>query len=86
MTINDGRFRVNGGCGYVHKPPSVLALDEEYISGRRMLLLLKVLYGSCLPKQYGEAAGEGKALLPSSLYFLPFDPSTYAVFLGLLLK
>ena len=61
MTINDGRFRENGGCGYVQKPPSALAL--EYNNGRRMMLLLKVLYGSCLPKPYGEAAGEGKASL-----------------------
>lgn len=60
MTINDGRFRENGRCGYVHKPPGVLSL--EYNTSRRMLLL-KVICGSCLPKPYGEAAGEGKAYL-----------------------
>ncbi len=59
MTINDGRFRENGICGYVQKPQSVLSL--EYNNGRRMLLLLKVLFASCLPKPYGEAAGEGKS-------------------------
>lgn len=59
MTMNDGRFRENGGCGYVHKPPSVLSV--EYSTGRRMMLLLKVMYGSCLPKPSGEAAGEGEA-------------------------
>jgi len=28
-----------------------------------MMLLLKVMYGSCLPKPYGEAAGEGKVCI-----------------------
>ena len=57
MTINDGRFRENGCCGYVHKPPSVLA---QVVSGGRMSLRMKVLSGSVFPKPYGETAGEGK--------------------------
>merc|ERR1719491_1717241 len=36
MTINDGRFRENGSCGYVHKPPSVFATDVESSSGESM--------------------------------------------------
>ena len=57
MTINDGRFRENGCCGYVHKPPS----DYPQIStSRKILLQIKVLSGSVLPKPYGEAVGEGK--------------------------
>lgn len=73
MTMNDGRFRENGRCGYVHKPPGVLSLEFDTTS-RRMVLLLKVLYGSCLPKPNGEAAGEGKTklffTLPTILYHL----------------
>lgn len=57
MTINDGRFRENGGCGYVLKPPSVLSTDEEHSSGT-LSLRIKVLSGSCLPKPYGESVGE----------------------------
>jgi len=58
MTINDGRFRENGGCGYVIKPPSVFPTDEESNSGGKMMLRIKVLSGSCLPKPYGESVGE----------------------------
>ena len=57
MTINDGRFRENGCCGYVHKPPSV---SPQFNTGCKMLLQIKVLSGSALPKPYGEAMGEGK--------------------------
>lgn len=57
MTVNDGRFRENGCCGYVHKPPSV---SPQFNTDREMLLQIKVLSGSVLPKPYGEAVGEGK--------------------------
>lgn len=63
MTINDGLFLQNGGCGYVHKPPSVFPADRQFVSGRRTLRI-KVLSGSCLPKPYGESVGESK--IPSS--------------------
>jgi len=57
MNINDGRFR--GGCGYVHKPPNVLSSDGGSItSDNKMILRIKVLSGSCLPKPYGDSAGE----------------------------
>ena len=49
MTINDGRFRENGGCGYVPKTINTCA---------RMDLTIKVLAGSCLPKPFGEPSGE----------------------------
>ena len=55
MCINDGRFRENGGCGYVHKPPSTLP-DSD--SGKTMGLRIKVMSGSCLPKPLGESVGE----------------------------
>ena len=67
MTINDGRFRVNGCCGYVLKPPSLL---PKFNSGHRMLLQMKVLSGSVLPKPYGEAVGEGKGLKGQCLKIL----------------
>ena len=49
MTINDGRFRENGGCGYVPKTINTCV---------RMDLTIKVLAGSCLPKPFGEPSGE----------------------------
>jgi len=60
MTINDGRFRQNGGCGYVHKPARILLTEKESQPGGKMLLRIKVLSGSCLPKPFGESAGEGE--------------------------
>ena len=69
MTINDGRFRENGGCGYVHKPPTVLLplSDQETSSGcKAMSLRIRVLAGSCLPKPYGESVGEGKEFNPNN--------------------
>jgi hypothetical protein len=54
MTINDGRFRVCGGCGYVLKPPSVLS---QFRSDDRMQLRIKILSASILPKAYGGAEG-----------------------------
>eukprot|EP00581_Thalassiosira_minuscula_P015876 CAMPEP_0183717868 /NCGR_PEP_ID=MMETSP0737-20130205/11317_1 /TAXON_ID=385413 /ORGANISM="Thalassiosira miniscula, Strain CCMP1093" /LENGTH=862 /DNA_ID=CAMNT_0025947345 /DNA_START=106 /DNA_END=2694 /DNA_ORIENTATION=- len=58
MTLNDGRFRANGGCGYVHKPPSVFPPGKELKPRGKMTLRIKVLSGSCLPKPYGESVGE----------------------------
>eukprot|EP00571_Detonula_confervacea_P010115 CAMPEP_0172305222 /NCGR_PEP_ID=MMETSP1058-20130122/6551_1 /TAXON_ID=83371 /ORGANISM="Detonula confervacea, Strain CCMP 353" /LENGTH=873 /DNA_ID=CAMNT_0013016751 /DNA_START=79 /DNA_END=2700 /DNA_ORIENTATION=- len=58
MTINDGRFRENGRCGYVQKPLSVLPMTETSNSDGSILLRIKVLSGSCLPKPYGESVGE----------------------------
>jgi hypothetical protein len=51
MTINDGRFRENGGCGYVLK-------SVNSFPGNNMSLRITVLSGSCLPKPYGESSGE----------------------------
>lgn len=56
MTINDGRFRENGRCGYVHKPLSAFQTDKQSNFGTN--LQIKVLSGSCLPKPYGESVGE----------------------------
>jgi len=56
MTINDGRFLENGGCGYVHRSPSTFPSNNEPSAVK--ILRIKVLSGSCLPKPYGESAGE----------------------------
>lgn len=60
MRINHGRFRENGSCGYVRKPPSVYSKDEEPNTGKSMKLKIKILSGSCLPKPDGEPVGEGE--------------------------
>ena len=57
MTLNAGRFRENGGCGYVCKPVSTLTSDGEQCVLGSMQLRIKVLSGSCLPKVYGESTG-----------------------------
>ena len=59
MVINDGRFRENGGCGYVRKPPSLLSpSNESPVLGEEMTLHIRVLSGTCLPKPEGEKVGE----------------------------
>ncbi|KAL7495047.1 hypothetical protein ACHAWT_003800 [Skeletonema menzelii] len=50
MAVNDGRFRENGGCGYV--PKSLKSYPGK------LNLKIKVLAGSCLPHPFGEPCGE----------------------------
>mmetsp|Transcript_31306 Transcript_31306/g.41604 ORF Transcript_31306/g.41604 Transcript_31306/m.41604 type:complete len:653 (+) Transcript_31306:238-2196(+) len=57
LLLNDGRFRENGGCGYVRKPCTLMTKDDsmEPASAR---LSIRVLSGSCLPKPKGQRRGE----------------------------
>lgn len=73
MTLNDGRFRENGGCGYVYKPHSVLPTEENSMS---LNLRIKVLCGSCLPKPYGESVGESKTCASNPCNFEPISNYT----------
>ncbi len=51
LLLNDGRFRENGGCGYVLKPASLLELQTPTRDPpKSMKLSIRVLSGSCLPK------------------------------------
>lgn len=55
LLLNDGRFRQNGGCGYVLKPVKLIDHQEppnefNRESHRPMKLSVRVLSGSCLPK------------------------------------
>ena len=45
LFLNDGRFRQNGGCGYVLKPPSLSGGKKR----DSMKIQIRVLSGSCLP-------------------------------------
>jgi len=56
LRVNDGRFRENGGVGYVMKP-SILIMTDETIP-RSTHLEVKILSGSCLPKPDGLSTGE----------------------------
>merc|ERR1712176_332950 len=56
LRVNDGRFRENGGVGYVLKP-SILMMKEETVP-RSTHLEVKILNGSCLPKPGGLSTGE----------------------------
>lgn len=56
LFVNVGRFRENGGVGYVLKP-SILMMKEE-IEPRSTHLQVKILSGSCLPKPKGLSFGE----------------------------
>ena len=55
LLLNDGRFRENGGCGYVLKSTSLIELQEPISefneeSSVPVQLSVRVLSGSCLPK------------------------------------
>eukprot|EP00542_Grammatophora_oceanica_P011355 CAMPEP_0194035676 /NCGR_PEP_ID=MMETSP0009_2-20130614/8091_1 /TAXON_ID=210454 /ORGANISM="Grammatophora oceanica, Strain CCMP 410" /LENGTH=602 /DNA_ID=CAMNT_0038677125 /DNA_START=14 /DNA_END=1819 /DNA_ORIENTATION=+ len=56
LFLNDGRFRENGGCGYVLKP-STMMMQEPH-SFAPVQLSIRILSGSCIPKPRGQRAGE----------------------------
>jgi phosphatidylinositol phospholipase C delta len=59
LRLNDGRFRENGGCGYVLRPTAVMRMWE--LSAETLMpvkLSIRVLSGSCLPKPKEQRAGE----------------------------
>lgn len=59
MRSNDGRFRENGGCGYVLKPSSIMADYDPSQSGPiPVKLSVRVLSGYNLPKPRGESVGD----------------------------
>ena len=59
LRLNDGRFRENGGCGYVLKPSSLLKMQEPTTSPRVPLKLsIRVVSGACLPKPKEQKAEE----------------------------
>jgi len=72
LLLNDGRFRENGNCGYVLKPPSLLMLrqngassfisdeldDDSDAPTTRVRISIRVLSGSCLPKPNGVRTGD----------------------------
>ena len=57
LRLNDGRFRENGGCGYVLKPTSLMVVDD-FDSEIPVIMTLSVLSGSCLPKPRGKSSNE----------------------------
>lgn len=57
LRLNDGRFRENGNCGYVLKPPSLMLKgDFDPVTGP-VRLSIRVLSGNCLPKPNGLSEG-----------------------------
>jgi len=58
LRLNDGRFRENGNCGYVLKPPTLLLKEDLVGSSQTIKLTIKVLSGSCLPKPKGLRSGD----------------------------
>jgi hypothetical protein len=52
LLLNDGRFRENGGCGYVLKPDELLQLQAPVRkkAPKPLKLTIRVLSGHCLPK------------------------------------
>lgn len=55
LLLNYGRFRQNGGCGYVLKPPAILGMAER---SPTKTLKVRILSGTCLPKPDGDTIGE----------------------------
>lgn len=70
LRLNDGRFRENGGCGYVLKPGSMMEqlLEQQHPSSPTspsrlaapppVKLSIRILSGSCLPKPKEQKTGE----------------------------
>jgi phosphatidylinositol phospholipase C delta len=54
LIINNGRFRRNGGCGYILKPPSIMGKG----SPSKMNGTISVLSAHCLPKPQGAKSGK----------------------------
>jgi phosphatidylinositol phospholipase C delta len=64
LLLNDGRFRENGGCGYVLKSDSVLKLQTPSRDPLKpMKVAIRVLSGSCLPK-LKDKGGDNKCIDP----------------------
>lgn len=57
LVLNDGRFRVSGGCGYLRKPPSVMGMSATGPLDPKELMI-RVIHGTCLPKPCGDTTGE----------------------------
>jgi phosphatidylinositol phospholipase C delta len=59
LRLNDGRFRENGGCGYVLKPTGLMEMQSTKGPVRTPLkLFIRILSGSCLPKPKEEKTSE----------------------------
>lgn len=59
LRLNDGRFRENGNCGYVLKPPSLLLKGDFDPPSGPVKISIRILSGSCLPKPKGRRTGDG---------------------------
>jgi len=70
--LNDGRFRENGGCGYVLKPPTINGTNNS--PPQQFTIHIKVLAGYCLPKPNGEKRGKcSSPYVHVCLYDVPVD-------------
>lgn len=58
LRSNDGRFRENGGCGYVLKPSSILSDFDPSQQNIPVKVSVKILSGANLPKPRGESVGD----------------------------
>jgi hypothetical protein len=60
LRLNDGRFRENGNCGYVLKPPSLLLKGDTFGDSAPdpVRLSIRCLAGSCIPKPRGGRHGD----------------------------
>ena len=58
LRLNDGRFRENGNCGYVLKPSSLMSKEDIGKNPDGVVVAIRVLSGSCLPKPKGLRSGD----------------------------
>lgn len=58
LRLNDGRFRENGNCGYVLKPPSLMLKGDFDPVSSPVRLSIRILSGNCLPKPRGNRQGD----------------------------
>lgn len=75
LLVNDGRFRENGSCGYVLKPPELSALhldDDDSVNVREQRWRVSILSGSCLPRNEGALGRKPLSVGGSLNYISPF--------------
>ena len=73
LLVNDGRFRMNGSCGYVVKPPELLDLHlgaEERLPEQRWRFT--IMSGYCLPRNESAIGRKPLSVGGSLSYVSPF--------------
>eukprot|EP00013_Stygamoeba_regulata_P022194 CAMPEP_0177644390 /NCGR_PEP_ID=MMETSP0447-20121125/8663_1 /TAXON_ID=0 /ORGANISM="Stygamoeba regulata, Strain BSH-02190019" /LENGTH=506 /DNA_ID=CAMNT_0019146749 /DNA_START=55 /DNA_END=1575 /DNA_ORIENTATION=- len=90
LWTNAGKFRLNGGCGMVLKPPSLFSKPLDLLTWSGTLpdnkvstLRVQVLSARQLPKPKREGLSKGKGLLYNLVKTPPINPYVEMLIMGL---